>query len=202
MKTVVLLSGGIDSTLALAMAKAESTYVEALTIDYGQRHRREIHSAFEIAHHYDVDHKIVSVDPVLFGGSALTDDTIALPDAPAAEPDATYVPARNTVLLAMAAARAETIDARRILIGCNADDAAGYPDCRPAYIRSFRDVLQEGTLAHVWVQAPLLSLTKVEVLQQARLLDVPLHLTWSCYEGLATGPCGRCGACRLREATV
>lgn len=199
MKSVLLLSGGLDSTVALAMHSNPSD-VTALTIDYGQRNRqREITAAIKIAQHYNCrQHTVIRVDPILFAGSALTSDG-ALPDQPATAPDATYVPARNTVLLALAAARAESIGAKQIIIGANADDAAGYPDCRADYLEAFRDVLQAGTVGHVWVSAPLLDTRKAEILQIARQLDVPIGLTWSCYEGLAAGPCGRCGACKLRE---
>lgn len=192
MSTVVLLSGGLDSGVALAIYAAHGG-VDALTIDYGQRHRREIDSARAIAAHYNVSHTVASVDPVLFGGSALTDGA-DIPKGHADEPDATYVPARNTVLIALAAARAESIGAKRIVIGANADDAGGYPDCRPAYIQAYRDVLQQGTLGHVWVAAPLLAFTKAQVVELAADLHVPTHLTWSCYRG-GEQPCGECGAC-------
>jgi 7-cyano-7-deazaguanine synthase len=145
-----------------------------------------------------VPHVIAAVDPILFGGSALTTGG-PLPDVAATEPDSTYVPARNTVLIALAAARAESIGAQRIVVGCNADDAGGYPDCRPRYLTAFRDVLHEGTLGHVWVHAPLLYLTKQDVIDKAHQLNVPVGLTWSCYAG-GDQPCGQCGACVLRGA--
>lgn len=189
MKTVVLLSGGLDSAVTLAMHPD----ADCLTVDYGQRHRREIDSARKVAAHYGAAHTVATVDPILFKGSALTDD-IKVPDGHAESPDATYVPARNTVLLALAAAYAESIGARKIVIGANADDAAGYPDCRSSYIQAFRDVLLQGTIGHVWVAAPLLGFTKVGVLALATELDVPVELTWSCYAGMDV-PCGTCGAC-------
>lgn len=194
--TVVLLSGGVDSTVALAMKLDAGFEVEALTVDYGQRHRREIESASKIAHHYRVEHRIVSVTPELFSGSALTSDA-EVPDGVATEPDATYVPARNTVLLALAAARADSIGARNVIIGANADDAAAYPDCRASYITAFRDVLIEGTIGHVWVSAPLLYMHKPKIIERAKQLNVPLELTWSCYQG-GDEPCGTCGACISR----
>jgi 7-cyano-7-deazaguanine synthase len=196
-KTVVLLSGGLDSAVALAMQR--NTYLTTLTVDYGQRHIREVDAAADIAAHYQVPNLVVTVDPRLFGGSALTEHHAPLPDGAATAPDATYVPARNTVLLALAAAHAETLGARRIVIGANADDAGAYPDCRARYIQAFRDVLCEGTLGHVWVDAPLITTTKAEIIDLAHQLDVPIDRTWSCYAG-GNEPCGRCGACQLREA--
>lgn len=193
MKSVVLLSGGIDSAVAMALTTASGGDVCALTVDYGQRHRREIRAAFAVANYYGVEHRVIAMDPMLFQGSALTGDT-ALPAGHADQPDATYVPARNTVLLALAAAYAESRGAGQVVIGANADDAAAYPDCRPSYIEAFRDVLSTGTVGHTWVHAPLLYLTKPEVLTRADELGVPLELTWSCYAG-GDQPCGRCGAC-------
>lgn len=193
MKAVVLLSGGLDSTVALAMEKAIDEPVECLTVDYGQRHRREIQAAADIADHYGIPHTIVKVDPILFSGSALTFGT-DVPDGAATEPDATYVPARNTVLIALATARAEVIGARKVVIGANKDDAAAYPDCRPQYIEAYRDVLMEGTVGHVWLSAPLIGRHKDWVVQAAKEMFVPVHLTYSCYRGDAE-PCGRCGAC-------
>lgn len=198
MKTVVLLSGGLDSAVTLAM---QTDAVDCLTINYGQRHQREIWAAATIADYYNAHHTIVNIDARLFAGSALTDRTMQLPNTPADTIDATYVPARNTVLLALAAARAETIGARRITIGANADDAAGYPDCRRAYIEAFRDVLNEGTRGHVWVDTPLITMTKPDIINAARQFDVPIDLTWSCYAGGDT-PCGHCGACLLREQAL
>ena len=196
--SVVLLSGGVDSAVALAMQR-EIDAPLALTFHYGQRHHREIEAAAAVADYYDVPNTVINVDPVLFGHAALINHTGGeLPARPAAEPDATYVPARNTVLLAMAAAFAESIGARRVVLGANADDAAGYPDCRPAYIEAFRDVLNQGTLSHVWVHAPLLYWPKKRIMGWANDNGVPLHLTWSCYYG-GSEPCGKCGACVLRE---
>lgn len=199
MRSVVLLSGGLDSAVALALADDP---VEALTVDYGQRHRREIEAARALAAHYGVPWRPITLDPTLFEGttSALVGNT-PVPEGHADEPDATYVPARNTVLLSLAAARAEVLGAGSVIIGANADDAAAYPDCRAAYLQSFRDVLLEGTLGHVWIQAPLLAMGKREILLHARRLDVPVDLTWSCYEGLDSGPCGRCGACQARAVS-
>lgn len=191
MKSIVLLSGGLDSAVALAVTEDA---IEALTVDYGQRHWKEITAAAKIAAHYGTRHTVIAIDPILFEGSALT-GTGDIPVGHANAPDATYVPARNTVLLALAAARAESIGAKRIVIGANADDAAGYPDCRRPYIEAFRDVLNHGTLGHVWVQAPLLALRKHDIRERATKLGVPIELTWSCYLG-GNEPCGQCGACQ------
>jgi 7-cyano-7-deazaguanine synthase len=190
MKSVVLLSGGLDSAVCLAL---EDEPVEALTVDYGQRHVREIDSARQVAKHYNVPHTVIELDPVLFTGSGLTTEPV--PNGVATQPDATYVPARNTVFLALAAARAEVLGAERVVIGANADDSAGYPDCRADYILAMRDVLQQGTVGHVWVSAPLLYLTKAEIQVKADELGVPA-VTWSCYQGGQT-PCGECGACKV-----
>lgn len=192
-KSVVLLSGGLDSAVALALVPGP---VEALTVDYGQRHRREIISACDIADHYDVPHRVVEVDPVLFRGSALT-GTGPLPSGVALTPDDTYVPARNTVLIALATARAEVLGAQTVIIGANADDASAYPDCRLPYLAAMSATLKLGTVGEVGVRAPLLSHTKREVVNMAHHLNVPIEMTWSCYEG-GTQPCRKCGACTTR----
>lgn len=204
MKSVVLLSGGLDSAVALAMEQRlvpARRAVEALTVDYGQRHNREIYAAHKVACHYGVPWRLITLDPKLFGGStsALLDGGDPVPEGHAEAPDATYVPARNTLLLTMAAVRAEILGVNKVVIGANADDAGAYPDCRADYLNAFRDVLIEGTLGGVWIDAPLLYMTKQEVIAAAQSLNVPVHLTWSCYEGMAAGPCGRCGACQARE---
>lgn len=198
MKSVVLLSGGLDSTLALAMAVRDGHSVEALTVTYGQTHAREVEAAQLIAEHYGVSQVRVAVSPVLFEGSALTGGA-DIPTAHADAPDSTYVPARNTVLLALAAARAEATGAKNVIIGANAADEAGYPDCRRKFIEAYRDVLQLGTLNHVWVMAPLLELSKSDILRRAYELDVPVEMTWSCYRG-GLVQCGLCGACEAIES--
>jgi 7-cyano-7-deazaguanine synthase len=195
--SVVLLSGGVDSTVALDMAVGAAKEVTALSVDYGQRHSRELEAARQVALFYGVRHVEAKVDPVFFSGSALTSDR-EVPDGHAVSPDATYVPARNTVLLALAAAQAESIGAKNIVIGANADDQAAYPDCRRQYLEAFRDVLQFGTVNHVWVSAPLLSLTKWQISDYAKENNVPLWLTYSCYRG-EEQPCGSCGACVSNE---
>jgi 7-cyano-7-deazaguanine synthase len=197
-KTVVLLSGGLDSAVALALQLQDGHEVCALTVDYGQRHAKEIGCANRIAAHYKVRQQVAAVDPVLFRGSALTGRG-AVPVGVAPEPDATYVPARNTVLLALGAAYAESVGAQTVVIGANADDAAAYPDCRPAYLEAMRDVLLEGTVGHVWVSAPLLYWRKDQIVESAKELGVPIGLTWSCYVG-GDEPCGVCGACQVVTA--
>jgi len=201
MKSIILLSGGLDSSVALAMSLTkdpESRVLEALTIDYGQRHRLEIIAAEWIANHYGIPWKLVTVDPQIFRGSALTGDA-EVPEGHAESPDDTYVPARNTVLIALAAARAESIGARMIVIGANADDAAGYPDCRAEYLQAYRNVLQQGTINKVWLSAPLLHHSKDQIIELGHDLDVPMNMTYSCYRG-EPEPCGTCGACIGRES--
>lgn len=194
MDAVVLLSGGVDSTVALARElSCSGGQVRALTVSYGQSHVREVEAAKNVATFYGVDHSIVSIDPSLFLGSALT-GCESIPDGHAEHVDATYVPARNTVLLSLAAALAESIGFGKIVFGANADDEAGYPDCRSGYIEAFRDVLQKGTVGHVWVSAPLLTMPKSQVIELGRMLAIPFHLTWSCYKG-GEFQCGKCGAC-------
>lgn len=198
MKSVVLLSGGLDSTVALAIQKLP---VDTLTIDYGQRHRREIVAAARIAEYYGVHNTLIHVDPRLFGGSALTNPDINLPKVVATAPDDTYVPARNTVFIALAASRAESIGAGAVVIGANKDDEMAYPDCRWRYLDAYRDVLNQGTRTHIWIETPLIRMTKHEVIKAARELDVPIEMTWSCYAG-GDQPCGECGACKLREQAL
>lgn len=194
MKSVVLLSGGLDSSVALAMAvRGGHQDVEALTVNYGQRHSREIHAAHSVARFFGVRQGLVDVSPSLFFGSALT-NLSDMPDGHATEPDSTYVPARNAVLLALAAARAESIGARNVIIGANAADNAGYPDCRHEFIDAYRRVLNLGTVGHVWISTPLISMSKADIWRLALELGVPVDLTWSCYRG-GDEPCGRCGAC-------
>ncbi len=191
----VLLSGGVDSAVALALTLTNGG-AEALTVDYGQTHSREIVAAAAIADHYNVRHTVVTISGLRFD-SALT-GLGDIPEGHAEEPDATYVPGRNTILIALAASRAESSGSTRIVLGCNADDAAGYPDCRRDYLEAFKGVLLAGTVNHVWVTAPLLHMSKEQVVQAAKGLGVPLGLTWSCYRGGAD-PCGRCGACQSRQ---
>ena len=204
---VVLLSGGLDSSTSMAIAIDEGYQVHALTIDYGQRHARELEAAAAVAAHYGVDHKVVRMDLSAFGGSALTDDSMDVPsDTPEAEIGKdippTYVPARNTVFISMALAWAEALDADAIFIGANAVDYSGYPDCRPEYLDAMQRVVDLGTKRGVEgrpiaIIAPILSDTKSDIVTRATELGAPLDLTWTCYHGGALA-CGRCESCLLR----
>ena len=206
---VVLLSGGLDSATALAWARAQGFECHALTIDYGQRHRVEIEAARRVVASLGIaDHRIVSADLRAFGGSALT----AAIDVPKERPleemasgiPVSYVPARNTVLLALALAHAETLGAVDLVAGMNALDYSGYPDCRPEFLRAFEEVARLGTKAGVegarfTVHAPLMALDKAGVVKLGRSLGVDFGLTHSCYDPEPDGvACGACDACQLR----
>ncbi|CAN5232799.1 7-cyano-7-deazaguanine synthase QueC [soil metagenome] len=206
---VVLLSGGLDSTTALAVASAEGHRVHALSVRYGQRHERELQAARDVAASWRVAaHRIVDLDLGTFGGSALTDESIAVPrDEPPerAGIPVTYVPARNTILLSLALAWAEVIPAADIFIGVNALDYSGYPDCRPEFIEAFERLARVGTRAgseggmQIRVRAPLIDLTKREIIQLGISLGVDYGQTLSCYDPAANDEaCGRCDACQLR----
>lgn len=207
---VVLVSGGLDSTTVLAVASAEGFRVHALTVRYGQRHEQELEAARDVAARWRVTaHKTVELDLRTFGGSALTDDAVAVPkDADVGSRSgipATYVPARNTILLSLALAWAEVIPAADIFIGVNALDYSGYPDCRPEFIAAFENVARLGTRAgsegrvRIRVHAPLINLTKREIIQLGLELGVDYAQTVSCYDPAPGGEaCGRCDACQLR----
>jgi 7-cyano-7-deazaguanine synthase len=200
---VVILSGGLDSTTCAAIAAEDSDGLIFLTFDYGQRHRRELESAAEVALRYRADHLVVSFDARQWGGSALTgeidvpkgrdlDETIPV----------TYVPARNTIFLSFALAVAEARGADRIYIGVNALDYSGYPDCRPEYIAAFQamaNVAQKRAVEGkpVIIETPLIQLSKAEIIRLGLDLRAPLDLSWSCYEG-GKRPCGECDSCVLR----
>jgi len=205
-KAIVLLSGGLDSATTLAVARAEGFACHALSVDYGQRHRAELTAAKRIAEELGVvEHKIVTIGLDAIGGSALTDAAIAVPEQPAAGIPVTYVPARNTILLALALGWAEVIAARDLFIGVNAVDYSGYPDCRPAFIQAFEQLAWLATKAGVEgerfrVHAPLIDLTKAEIIRRGSALGVDYALTLSCYQADEQGrACGRCDACRLRS---
>ena len=205
-KTVVLLSGGLDSATCLAMARADGLECHALSIDYGQRHRTELEAARRVAADQGVaDHRVVAVDLSAIGGSALTDAAIDVPTAPTAGIPVTYVPARNTVFLALALGLAETLDARLLYVGANAVDYSGYPDCRPAFIDAFRDLARVATRSGVegtsWeVRAPLMHLSKAEIIRAGSDLGVDYSRTVSCYQADTEGrACGRCDSCRIRR---
>jgi 7-cyano-7-deazaguanine synthase len=207
---VTLLSGGLDSTTTLAVARRDRFDCFALTIDYGQRHRIELDAARAVAARLGArDHVTIALDLRRFGGSALTAD-IAVPKG--RDPDSmtdipvTYVPARNTIFLALALAWAETLGAEDIFIGVNALDSSGYPDCRPEYIDAFERMANLGTKAGVegkrsfTVHTPLIALSKAGIVRLAAELGVDFSLTWSCYDPGPDGrPCGACDSCVLRD---
>lgn len=204
---VVLLSGGLDSGTCLALAAAAGARVLALTIDYNQRHRRELEAAAALARHFAVArHVVLPLDLRAFGGSALT-DAIAVPkDGLSPGIPVTYVPARNTVFLAVALAWAEAAGASDLVIGVNALDYSGYPDCRPEFVNAFEALANLATKAGVEggarfrVHTPLLHLTKAGIVAAAVAARLPLAATWSCYDPTPDGRhCGRCDSCRLRH---
>ncbi len=202
---VVLLSGGLDSATALAMAKSQGYALYALTFDYGQRHRVELEAAGKIADAVGVvEHRVVKLDVGWMGGSALTDSEIAVPQQPGKGIPVTYVPARNTIFLAVALAWAETLAARDIIIGVNAVDYSGYPDCRPEFLQAFNALAALATRAGVsghsiQVHAPLMDMNKAEIIRTGDRLGVDYALTLSCYSPDHAGrACGRCDSCRFR----
>lgn len=210
MKAVVLLSGGLDSSTVLYQAKADGYESYALSFDYQQRHRRELEAAAAIAQTAGViAHQVVTFDLRCWGGSALTDDAIDLPEGRSLSQmsesiPVTYVPARNTIFLSFALAYAETIGAERVYIGVNALDYSGYPDCRPDYIAAMQEVFRLGTKQGregdaIAIMTPLLHLKKTEIIQLGDRLGVPWRLTWSCYAG-GDVACRVCDSCRLRLA--
>ena len=204
-EAVVLLSGGLDSTVTAALALEQGFAVNALTIDYNQRHRRELQAAREVASMLDAKrHVTLPLDLSRFGGSALTDN-IAVPKTGVGEGiPVTYVPARNLVFLSLTLAWAETIGANDIFIGVNALDYSGYPDCRPAFIESFAKTAllatREGTDGHGFrIHAPLQQWDKARIVREAKRLDLDLSITWSCYDPDENGrACRLCDSCRLR----
>ncbi len=209
-RAVVLLSGGIDSTTVLAMAKHQGFAVYAISFDYGQKHRHELEAASRIANHFGVvQHLIVQVDLAAIGGSALTAN-IAVPKHDAVEQlssaiPITYVPARNLIFLSLALAWAEVLKAYHLFIGATAIDFSGYPDCRPEFLRSFEQTANLATKAGVLgnrftVHAPLLNLTKAQIIQTGVKLGVDYSLTWSCYDPQPDGTaCGQCDSCLFRK---
>ncbi|RAM52285.1 MAG: 7-cyano-7-deazaguanine synthase QueC [Hapalosiphonaceae cyanobacterium JJU2] len=210
MKAVILLSGGLDSSTVLYQALADGYECYTISFDYQQRHRRELDSALAIAQKAGViQNQIVTFDLRQWGGSALTDDSIDLPEKRSLEEmsqniPATYVPARNTIFLSFALAYAETIAAERVYIGVNALDYSGYPDCRPDYIQAMQEVFRLGTKQGregkpITIVAPLLELKKTDIIELGNKLGVPWELTWSCYAGGEVA-CGICDSCRLRLA--
>lgn len=205
-QAVVLLSGGLDSATTLAIARNEGYTCHALSLDYGQRHGSELQAAQRVASALGAhQHRIVRLDLTTFGGSALTDENIAVPTTPSAGIPVTYVPARNTIMLSLALAWAEVLGSRDIFIGVNAVDYSGYPDCRPEYLDAYEKMANLATKAAVEganlkIQAPLLHLSKAEIILRGHQLKLDYSLTVSCYQADENGAaCGRCDSCRLRR---
>ena len=201
---VVLLSGGLDSATLLAIAVQQGFRCHALSFDYGQTHGAELAAARRIAAHFDTQHRILTIPIGSLGGSALTDPSIPVPDQGGEGIPVTYVPARNTVFLALALAWAEVLQARAIFIGVNALDYSGYPDCRPEFVAAFQELANLATKqavegAPVEVLAPLVNMTKAGIIQRGTELGVDYSVTVSCYRADSEGrACGRCDACRFR----
>jgi len=204
---VILLSGGLDSATALAMAREQGFECYALSVEYGQRHSAELDAARRVARAGGArEHRIMHVDLAGIGGSALTDHTIAVPEAPTTGIPITYVPARNTMMLALALGWAEVLTAADIFIGVNILDYSGYPDCRPEFIEAFEHMAAKATKAGVEghplrIHTPLIRLSKADIIREGTRLGVDYGLTVSCYQADADGrACGRCDSCRLRRA--
>jgi 7-cyano-7-deazaguanine synthase len=206
-RAVVLVSGGLDSATTLAIARQRNFECYALSVDYGQRHHAELEAAARVAAALGArEHRCMRIDLGGVGGSALTDPTIAVPEEPQAGIPITYVPARNTVMLSLALGWAEVLQASRIFIGVNAVDYSGYPDCRPEFIAAFERVANLATKAGVEgaqafrIEAPLIDLTKAQIIERGLALGVDFSLTVSCYQADDAGrACGRCDSCRLRR---
>ena len=203
---VVLVSGGLDSATVLAIAVQQGWRCHALSVDYGQRHRAELQAAAQVARALGaVEHRLITLDLGIFGGSALTDRRIEVPAAPTAGIPVTYVPARNTIFLALALAHAEVTRSDAIFTGVNAVDYSGYPDCRPEYLRAFEAMANLATRravegAPVSIEAPIVALSKADIVRRGHELGVDFALTVSCYDADSAGrACARCDACRIRR---
>ncbi len=207
-RAVVLVSGGLDSATCLAIARSEGYECHALSLAYGQRHTAELDAAARVATALGaVEHRVMTVDLAAFGGSALTDPAIAVPESPGEGVPVTYVPARNTVFLSFALAWSEVLGAHDIFIGVNAVDYSGYPDCRPEYIAAFEHMANLATraategLQPLFIRTPLIQLSKADIIRQGRTLGIDYSITVSCYQADEAGrACARCDACRLRQA--
>lgn len=206
-RAIVLLSGGLDSATVLAMARSSNYECYALSVAYGQRHRAELDAARRVAAHLRAhEHRIMSVDLAGIGGSALTDARLAVPETAQPGIPTTYVPARNTLFLSLALGWAEVIGAQDIFVGVNAVDFSGYPDCRPAFIQEFEELAQIATKAGLEgarfkIHAPLIEMSKAEIIQAGLQLGVDFSATVSCYQADADGrACSKCDSCRLRAA--
>lgn len=205
-KAVILVSGGLDSTTVLAIARSQGYACYTISFDYGQRHRAELLAASRTATLLgSVQHKVVSLDLRSIGGSALTDDSLAVPEEETAGIPVTYVPARNTVFLSIALGWAEVLGANDIFIGVNAVDFSGYPDCRPEYIQAYETMANLATRAGVEglalrIQAPLMNMSKAEIVKLGLTLGIDYGTTVSCYQATEEGlACGVCDSCRLRR---
>ncbi|MFM8540857.1 MAG: 7-cyano-7-deazaguanine synthase QueC [Nitrospira sp.] len=208
-RAVVLASGGLDSTVASAVAARDGYRLHLLTVFYGQRHRIEVERAKQVARALGAeDHRVLEIDLRAIGGSTLTTDEVVPKDRTTAERHhgvpSTYVPARNTIFLSLALAYAETVQASAIYIGANVVDYSGYPDCRPEYLQAFERVARLGTKAGfegsgIAIKAPLVTLSKMQIINLGLSLGVPFHLTHSCYDPAPNGDaCGRCDSCQIR----
>lgn len=205
-KAIILLSGGLDSSTVLAIAKAEGYECYAMTINYQQRHNSELKAAKNIANFFKVkDFKIVDIDLSWLKSSALTNKDINIPESSSSGIPVTYVPARNTIMMTLALAWAETIKSQNIFIGVNAVDYSGYPDCRPEYIESFQNMANLATKAAVEgdkikIHAPLIEMTKAEIIHEGIKNKIDYKMTVSCYQATENGlACGKCDSCRLRK---
>lgn len=205
-RAVILLSGGLDSATVLALARAACLDCYALSVSYGQRHQAELNAAARVAHVQGArEHRIMHVDLGRIGGSALTDKSIEVPTVASDGIPVTYVPARNTIMLSLAMAWAEVLDAREIHVGVNAVDYSGYPDCRPEFVAAFQNLANVATRAGVEgrgpvIRAPLINMSKAEIIRTGVRLGVDYGLTVSCYQADARGhACGVCDSCRLRR---
>ena len=206
---IALLSGGLDSATAAALALEQGDRVIGLSFDYGQRHRRELDAAAAVAQQLGLaEHHCIAVNLASWGGSALTDASISIPSEGVQEGviPTTYVPGRNTVFIAIGLSLAEARGAERLVLGVNAVDYSGYPDCRPDYLNAFQTLAnlaskagREGHGAQLW--APLVQWSKVRIVEEALRLGVPIASTWSCYSG-GTSPCGVCDSCRIRDEAL
>jgi 7-cyano-7-deazaguanine synthase len=208
-KAVVLLSGGLDSATVLALALRRGFACHALSVDYGQRHRAELEAAARVAHALGAaEHKTVGIDLTAFGGSALTDERIAVPTRGVQQQGipVTYVPARNTIMLALGLAWAEALSAQDLFFGANAVDYSGYPDCRPEYMHAFERLANLATKAAVEgsrlsLHTPIIDMSKAQIIELGLKLGVDYAMTVSCYQADAEGrACGLCDSCRLRRA--
>lgn len=206
-KAVILVSGGLDSTTALAIARSEGYDCYTISFDYGQRHRAELAAAERTARQGgSLEHKVITLDLQAIGGSALTDNAIDVPETEGEGIPVTYVPARNTIFLSIALGWAEVLGAFDIFIGVNAVDYSGYPDCRPEYVSAYETMANLATRAGVegrrlQIRAPLMRWSKGEIIQRGQALGVDYSLTVSCYQANEAGEaCGRCDSCRLRRA--